>query len=148
MTTRLLVGVMAVLLLLYIVLVGQRAVLLIATGEPIAIVMGVALLVIPIIGVWALARELLFGIRADKLGRQLGDEDALPDDELPVRPSGRPLREAADEVFPRYRAEVEQRPEDWRAWYRLGLAYDGAGDRRRARHAIREAIGLQRRASS
>lgn len=147
MTTRLLVGVMAVLLLLYIVLVGQRAVLLVATGEPIAIVMGVALLVIPIIGLWALVRELLFGVRADKLGRRLGDEDALPDEELPVRPSGRPLREAADEVFPRYRAEVERAPEDWRAWYRLGLAYDGAGDRRRARQAIREAISLERRAA-
>jgi cytochrome c-type biogenesis protein CcmH/NrfG len=147
MTTRLLVGIMAVLLLLYIVLVGQRAVLLVATGEPIAIVMGVALMVIPLIGLWALARELLFGIRADKLGRRLGDENALPDDELPVRPSGRPLREAADEVFPRYRAEVEQSPEDWRAWYRLGLAYDGAGDRRRARQAIREAISLERRAA-
>jgi len=147
MTTRLLVGVMAVLLVLYIVLVGQRAVLLVATGEPIAIVMGVALLVIPIIGLWALVRELLFGVRADKLGRRLGDEDALPDEELPVRPSGRPLREAADEVFPRYRAEVERAPEDWRAWYRLGLAYDGAGDRRRARQAIREAISLERRAA-
>jgi Flp pilus assembly protein TadD len=45
-------------------------------------------------------------------------------------------------VFPQYRAAVEESPGDWKAWYRLGLAYDGAGDRRRAREAIREAIRL------
>ncbi|WP_312678621.1 tetratricopeptide repeat protein, partial [Microbacterium sp.] len=43
-----------------------------------------------------------------------------------------------------YRADVEQHPSDWRAWFRLGLAYDGAGDRTRARQAIRKAIALAR----
>jgi cytochrome c-type biogenesis protein CcmH/NrfG len=140
MTTRIGVVVMAALLVLYLVLVGDRAIKFLATGEAIAIAIGVALLVLPIIGAWALLRELLFGVRAERLGRILEAEDALPADELPVRPSGRPEREAVDAIFPEYRAAVEAAPEDWRAWYRLGLAYDGAGDRRRARHAIREAI--------
>ena len=61
---------------------------------------------------------------------------------LPTRPSGRPVRSAADELFAVRRREVEQAAEDWRAWYRLGLAYDDAGDRRRARQAIRHAITL------
>ena len=34
-------------------------------------------------------------------------------------------------------------PDDWRAWYRLGLAYDASGDRRRAREAVRRAITLE-----
>ncbi len=55
------------------------------------------------------------------------------------------MRAEADAAFPRYREEVEAAPEDWRAWYRLGLAYDGSGDRRRARAAIRRAIALERR---
>jgi Flp pilus assembly protein TadD len=38
---------------------------------------------------------------------------------------------------------VEQDPASWRAWFRLGLAYDASGDRRRARGAIRRAIALQ-----
>ncbi|MCU1419617.1 tetratricopeptide repeat protein [Mycetocola sp.] len=140
MTTRIGVVVMAALLVLYLVLVGDRAFKFFATGEPIAIAIGVALLILPIIGAWALGRELLFGVRAERLGRLLEAEDALPADALPVRPSGRPERDAVDAIFPEYRAAVEAAPEDWRAWYRLGLVYDGAGDRRRARHAVREAI--------
>ena len=145
MTTRIGVAVMSVLLALYLVIVGQRAVVFIGTGEPIAIAIGIALLVLPIIGVWALVREILFGVRAERLGRLLEANNELPDDELPTRPSGRVDRDAADEVFPRYRAEVESAPTDWKAWYRLGLAYDGAGDRKRARSAIREAISLYKR---
>ena len=60
------------------------------------------------------------------------------------------MREDADAVFPTYRAAVEANPDDWRAWYRLGLAYDAAGDRRRAREAVRRAIrleGAERRAA-
>ena len=53
-------------------------------------------------------------------------------------------RAAADEVFPRYRAETEANPEAWWAWLRLALAYDASGDRRRARSATRRAIALER----
>ena len=136
--------VMALLLVLYLVLVGQRAVLLLVTGLPLGIVMGVALLVLPLIAAWAIARELLFGVRTERLGKILAAEGGLPDDDLPTRTSGRPLRDAADAAFPRYRAEVESDPGSWRAWFRLGLAYDASGDRRRARHALREAVRLSR----
>jgi cytochrome c-type biogenesis protein CcmH/NrfG len=135
---------MALLLVIYLVLVGQRAVLLLLTGTLVAIVMGLALLLLPLIAAWAIWREILFGVRTERLGRMLAAEGALPDDDLPTRASGRPLRDAADAAFPRYRAEVELEPENWRAWFRLGLAYDASGDRRRARHALREAIRLYR----
>lgn len=135
---------MALLLVVYLVLVGQRAVLLLLTGTLVAIVMGLALLLLPLIAAWAIWREILFGVRTERLGRMLAAEGALPDDDLPTRASGRPLRDAADAAFPRYRAEVELEPENWRAWFRLGLAYDASGDRRRARHALREAIRLYR----
>lgn len=143
MTARIGVAVMAVLLVLYIVLVGQRAVLLVLTGEPVGVAMGVALLVLPLVAAWGLWRELAFGMRAEKLGKRLEAEGGLPDDEIDVRASGRPIRDQVDALFPAYRAEVEANPEDWRAWYRLGLAYDGAGDRTRARQAVRKAIALE-----
>ena len=38
----------------------------------------------------------------------------------------------------------DQAPRDWRARYRLALAYDASGDRRRAREAAREAVRLHR----
>ncbi|BDI22199.1 tetratricopeptide repeat protein [Herbiconiux sp. L3-i23] len=136
---------MALLLGVYIALLGWRAVMFIAAGEPVAVAIGIALLVLPLIGGWALVRELIFGFRAQQLADRLDGEGALPVDDLPRRASGRPIREAADEEFPVYREAVEREPESWRAWFRLGLAYDASGDRRRARQAIREAIGLEGR---
>lgn len=148
MKNRVAALVMAALLALYIVLVAQRAVMLVATGVPVGILMGIALMVLPLVAVWAIARELLFGARTEKLVRILDSEGNLPVEELPHRASGRPLRDAADEEFPKYKAEVEAEPQSWRAWFRLGLAYDASGDRRRARHALREAIRLYRSRSA
>ncbi|GGH46426.1 hypothetical protein [Microbacterium album] len=146
MSVRLGVAVMAVLLALYIVLVGFRAVQLVATGEPVAVAMGAALIVLPMIATWALCRELWFGVRAEQLARRLETEGGVPDEVVATTPSGRISRADGDAVFPRYRAEVEAQPEDWRAWFRLSLAYDAAGDRRRARAAVREAIRRERSA--
>lgn len=137
------VALMTVLLLLYVVLAGQRALILVTSGEPVAIAMGVALIVLPLLALWAIGRELWFGVRAQQLGERLDAEAGLPDEDLPVRPSGRIEREDGDALFPRYRADVEAHPGDWRARYRLALAYDAAGDRRRARAAVRTAIRLE-----
>ncbi|MDJ0324012.1 hypothetical protein QMG61_09580 [Cryobacterium sp. PH31-AA6] len=144
MKSRLAVVPMALLLAFYLVLVGWRAVLFVQSGDPVGIVIGVALMILPVIGVWALVLELRFGRRSEQLVRRLEREGELPVEELPTRPSGRPLRDAADAEFPRFKAEVDAAPEDWRAWFRLGLAYDASGDRRRARGAIRTAIALER----
>ncbi|WP_019180578.1 tetratricopeptide repeat protein [Microbacterium yannicii] len=143
MSARIGVAVMAVLLALYIVLVGQRAWLLLLSEDPVGIAMGIGLIVLPILAAWALVRELLFGVRAQQLGRRLEAEGTTPDDEVALRPSGRIVREDGDALFPAYRAAVEADPDDWRGWYRLGLAYDAAGDRRRAREAVRTAIRLE-----
>jgi Flp pilus assembly protein TadD len=48
--------------------------------------------------------------------------------------------EAADVRFAERQREVEADPDDWAAWFRLAVAYDDAGDRRRARSAMRSAI--------
>lgn len=137
------VGVMSVLLVLYFVFALMRAVALLGSGTPIAVLMGVALIVLPLIGFWALVRELLFGYRSTALIDRLDAEGLLPDDLGAAEPSGRANRESADLVFPRYQSEAEAAPESWRAWARLGVVYDACGDRRRARAAIREAISLR-----
>ena len=136
--------VMAALLALYLVLVVQHAVLLLGTGILAGQLEGVALIVLPIVGAWALISELVFGARAQRLLRLMTERGELPVDELPHRPSGRPDRAAADAEFPKYQAEVEAAPGDWTRWYRLALAYDASGDRRRARWATRKAIRLER----
>jgi len=143
MRVRLAVALMTVLLLLYVFLAGQRAIVLLGSGDTVGVVMGIALIVLPLLALWAIGRELWFGVRAQRVGERLDAEGGLPDEDLPVRPSGRIEREDGDALFPRYRADVEAHPDDWRARYRLGLAYDAAGDRRRAREAIRTSIRLE-----
>jgi hypothetical protein len=96
------------------------------------------------LGAWALVRELRFGVRSARLVRELDEEGGLPTDELPRRPSGRVDRAAAEAVFDGYADAAERDPGDWRAWLRLGMIYDAAGDRRRARAAVRRAITLDR----
>ncbi|WP_460523839.1 tetratricopeptide repeat protein [Humibacter antri] len=138
---------MAALLLLYVVIVVRYGVILLTSGSGIGIAIAVALFVLAVIAAWALLRELLFGVQTQRLVRILDEEGGLPVEDLPHRASGRPLRDAADEEFPRYKEEVEAEPSSWRAWFRLGLAYDASGDRRRARHAMREAIRLHKAGS-
>ena len=133
---------MAVLLALYLWAAAFQGVVMIGTGVPVAIVMGIALIVLPVVGAWALWREIAFGINSTKLVNILEAEGSLPGDDLPHRPSGKPIRSDADKEFPLYAAAVDAEPESWRAWCRLGLAYDASGDRKRARSAIRTAIAF------
>jgi hypothetical protein len=141
-TARIAALIMAALLALYLVFVVQYAIIMMSSGNSIAIVLGVALIVLPLIGGWALVAELVFVVRGQRLVRRLGAEGGLPVDDLPRLASGRIDPIAADEQFPRFQLEVEQAPESWRSWLRLGLAYDASGDRRRARWATRRAIAL------
>ncbi|PPG30057.1 hypothetical protein C5B97_11215 [Pseudoclavibacter sp. RFBB5] len=113
-------------------------------GDIVAKIMGAALIVFPVLAVVFIARELLFGMQTERLLRRLAEAGELPEDDLPKRPSGRVVREAADEDFPKWKAEVEAAPDDWRAWMRLGLAYSASGDRKRARSALREGIRLEK----
>ena len=144
MITRIGAVVMTLLLALYLVFAVYYATVLFGTASPVAIAIGVALLLLAVLGGAFIVAEIVFGVRAERLGRRLDVEGGLPLEELPAVPSGRIDRAAAAEVFPRYREAAERSPDDWRVWFRLALAYDAAGDRRRARWATREAIRLER----
>lgn len=144
MRAKVAVALMAALLVLYLVFAVRYGMVLIGVGEPVAVAIGIALFVLPVLASWALIAEVRFAVDAERLGVRLEAEGGLPTDELPVLPSGRLDRAAAAEVFPAYQAATEAAPDDWRAWFRLALAYDAAGDRRRARWATRVAIRLSR----
>ncbi|MGH3519456.1 MAG: tetratricopeptide repeat protein [Haloechinothrix sp.] len=132
--------------LIYLVLLAGRAVALLSTGDTIPVLLGVGVLLLPLLGLWIVVTTWRSGLRIARLAAKLAAEDGLPDvSSLPRRPSGRVDRAAADEWFAERRAEVEADPEDWRTWYRLAHAYDIAGDRRRAREIMRQAIELEQR---
>jgi cytochrome c-type biogenesis protein CcmH/NrfG len=141
--TKTTIGVLVVVVVFYAALIGFKGVGLLAGGSLVGRVLGVALLVLPLIGLLLVWREIEFGRRTAVLARELGDEGGLPVDDLPRRPSGRVDRRAADAQFQVMRREAEAQPDDWRVWFRLALAYDTAGDRTRAREAARHAIMLR-----
>lgn len=137
--TKIWVGAVTLLLVFYLVVSFQRSILLLTDNNLAAKAIGAAYLVLPIVGAWALIRELMFGARTEKMARILEAEGGLPVDNLPRTPAGRIIRAAADQEFEKYRAEAEAAPEDWRSWFRLSCAYDAAGDRKRARASMRDA---------
>jgi hypothetical protein len=142
MRTKATIAVMVLVVLVYTLLLGVKGVALLRSGSVVGVLLGLAVLAVPLIGVTLLARELEFGRRCAALADVLAAEGALPVDDLPRRPSGRVDRAAADAQFAQMRAEAEAEPDSWRAWFRLALAYDAAGDRPRAREAARHAIVL------
>lgn len=141
-SVRLGVLLVTALLVFWLVVAFQRSFLLLGDPDPVAKALGVGYLLLPCIGAWALIRELLFGARTQSMARHLEREGGLPVDDLPRTPAGRIVRSAADEAFPPYQAAVEADPENWRTWFRLSCAYDAAGDRKRARRAMRDAAKL------
>jgi hypothetical protein len=141
-TPRTVAWILAAAVAVYLLFTAARSWVLIASGDPVPVLLGLSVIVIPVIGAWVLWRELAFGLHTQRLGRELGGQGGLPIDDLPRTPSGRIEKDAADERFAEYERQVQESPEDWRAWYRLAIGYDDARDRKRARAAMRRAIAL------
>jgi cytochrome c-type biogenesis protein CcmH/NrfG len=144
MRRRPLLGAVAltVLLAVYLVAVSGRGIALVRTGDPVGIALGAAVLVLPLLGVWLIAREWQLAVRVQQMADELSATGGLPVDDLPRTPGGRIDRAAADAAFASAQVEVEAAPGEWAPWFRLGFAYDAAGDRRRARGALRTAARL------
>lgn len=141
---QLLIAFLCVAMLVYFVLLGRIALVMVGSGRPAAVGLGLALLIMPLLGLWAMIATLRAGFAHQKLARLIADEGMELDvSTLPRRASGRIERDAADALFQTVRSELEDDPENWRRWYRLARAYDYAGDRRRAREAMKAAVQLE-----
>jgi cytochrome c-type biogenesis protein CcmH/NrfG len=140
---QLLIGLMCAAMIGYFILLGRAALVMISSGRPVAIGLGIAVLILPVIGLWAMVATLRAGFAHQRLAR-LAVEGGMELDvsELPRRASGRIEREAADRLFDTVRTELDDDPDNWVRWYRLARAYDYAGDRGRARETMRKAVEL------
>jgi hypothetical protein len=132
------------LLALYVALVASRALLLMRTGEPVGVALGAGFAVLPVLAVWLVVREWRLAVDVQRMADELAADGALPVDDLPRSPAGRIDKVAARAAFAGARTDAEGNRGDWAAWYRLAFAYDAAGDRRRAREALRRASALHR----
>ena len=141
---QLLIGLMCVALVVYFVLLGRAGVLLVNSGEPAAIGLGLAVFLLPIVGLWAMIATLRAGFTHQRLARVVREQGMELDvSGLPRLPSGRIQRDAADALFQTVKVELAEDPDDWRRWYRLARAYDYAGDRSRARETMKTAVQLE-----
>lgn len=145
--TRTKVAIAVLLLVLGFYLVGLlvRSWAVVQDGGVLGWLLAAAMVVLVVLAVGLVAAELRFGAATQRLGRLLDDEGALPE-AVPRNEHGGVDRTAADEAFARHRGEVEADPASWRGWFRLALAYDSAGDRKRGRAAARHAVRLYRNA--
>lgn len=127
----------------YVWLFLTRVVGLLGTGEPVGIILGLAFAILPGYVLWFIAKEWWLALRVQQAADELAAAGTLPVDDLPRSPGGRIDREAATAAFTKVKTEVEADPERWEGWFHLGFAYDAAGDRRRARAALRKAVALR-----
>ena len=142
---QLVIGFMCVALVVYFVMLGRIAMAFISSGRPAAIGLGLAVMILPLIGIWVMVSTLRAGLAHQRLARIIKEQGMELDvSSLPRMPSGRIERDSADALFESVRDEVENDPDDWRRWYRLARAYDYAGDRSRARGAMRRAVYLEK----
>lgn len=141
---QVLIALVCVALVVYLVMLGRIATELVVSGRAAAVGLGLALMILPFVGIWVMLSTLRAGLVHQRLARIIAEQGMELDVAgLPRAPSGRIRRDAADQLFRKVRAEVENEPEDWRRWYRLARAYDYAGDRARARETMNKAVEMQ-----
>ena len=138
MATKIWAAVMAVFAITYVALLGQKGVLLLAEPDFLAKLMGLAMLVLPVFALWAIWKEIDFGIKAERLAKAI----EIANLDLELRASGRATKESATKALEAISAQLSIEPSSWQLQFRLGEALDAAGDRKAARAAIRKAIAL------
>jgi len=131
--------------LTYVFLLGGRALTMLAEPNPVAIAMGVGMLVFPVFAIWAILREIKFGIDAEKITKRALSIE-LPELELVLRPSGRATKESAALAFDSVKKNFDE--SQWTQWLLLSEAFEASGDRKRARESMRKAISLANQAEA
>ena len=125
---------MTALLSVYMAFSVSRGLVLISSDSGPAKILGVAVIVIPLLGSYLVYREIRFGFATARIAK-LVDPELLP------------MKIATDEENEAYlEAAVEAAktsPQSWVAWYQVALGYHVTGDRKHARESMRHAVDLQ-----
>lgn len=136
---------MVAITLLYAFLLFERGIVLLQDGQPVAVIMGVAILVFPLLALATIFFEIRFGLRLAKL-EKLFLASGMESPGYELRPSGRAEPESGKRIFEQLKAALEKDEQNFLLWYLLADAYDKLGDRKRARQAARQAISRAKQA--
>ena len=139
------VAVMSIAMIVYMLMTTKIALVLISSGIPSHILFGVGIFLMALVGFWGLYATLREGLIYQRLSKMIAQQhQELDISGYECRPSGKLTNEDAQKLFLCVQAEVDEHPHQWQCWYRLGRAYQYAGDSPRARKAFHIAYDLYR----
>lgn len=145
MGSKIFVGALVVITALYCYALGWLAYGFARSGQPVGWGLAAGVAILLALTVWVTWREVLFGLAAARAGRQYAAD--LETGRIPApREEARAEFEAARDALQDVGGDSTsgETAHDWRAWFRLGLAYDALKDRKNARASIRRALELRR----
>lgn len=106
---------------------------------------GFVMLVVCVLAVVLFVRKVRFTSAAQRVARRIGEEGGFAHrEDLPRDARGKVERDIAVMELGKRQAEVEADPDDWRAWFMLGVAHGDVKDPHAAREAVRRAVALER----
>lgn len=125
--------ILTAILLVYLGFTVLRGLDFLKVDDPAVQVLGIAVLILPILGAILIYREIKFGKLSYLMGQTISD-DYLPTNDL----SDEQKREYLDRAIERAKAQMES----WQAWYSVALAYDLLKERKLAREAMKYSVEL------
>jgi len=125
--------ILSLILSVYLFFAASRGLDLLRAEDSGVKALGLAVLILPLLGVIVVIREIRFGRTSYQMGQTINESylpmSDLTDDEKKIN---------LDQVIARAKNELTS----WQAWYSVALAYDLLNERKLAREAMRHSVEL------
>ena len=125
--------ILTAILLVYLGFTVLRGLDFLSVDDPAVQALGIAVLILPILGAILIYREIKFGKLSYLMGQTISD-DFLPTNDL----TDEQKRDYLDLAIERAKSQME----NWQAWYSVALAYDLLKERKLAREAMKYSVEL------
>jgi hypothetical protein len=125
--------ILTAILLVYLGFTVLRGLDFLSVDDPAVQALGIAVLILPILGAILIYREIKFGKLSYLMGQTISD-NYLPTNDL----TDEQKRDYLDLAIERAKSQME----NWQAWYSVALAYDLLKERKLAREAMKYSVEL------
>ena len=130
--------ILTAILLVYLGFTVLRGLDFLKVDDPAVQALGIAVLILPILGAILVYREIKFGKLSYLMGQTISD-DYLPTNDL----TDEQKREYLDRAIEQAKTQMQS----WQAWYSVALAYDLLKERKLAREAMKYSVELYQEAN-
>lgn len=125
--------ILTAILLVYLGFTVLRGLDFLSVDDPAVQALGIAVLILPILGAILIYREIKFGKLSYLMGQTISD-NYLPTNDL----TDEQKRDYLDLAIERAKSQMG----NWQAWYSVALAYDLLKERKLAREAMKYSVEL------